>query len=79
MSGPCQHYYRASLGGQSAYSIEPSSVVYGRGALRELGDHARALGLHRVGVLTDVAVRLENAPRPIDRDDLSALFQDALG
>lgn len=57
VNGPCQHYYRASLGGESAYSIDPSSVVYGRGSLRELGDHARALGLRRVGVFTDAVVR----------------------
>jgi hydroxyacid-oxoacid transhydrogenase len=56
VSGPCQHFYRASLGGESAFSIDPASVVFGRGALRELGEHARAYGLRRVGVITDATV-----------------------
>lgn len=56
VSGPCQHFYRASLGGESAFSIDPASVVFGRGALGELGEHARAFGLRRVGVITDATV-----------------------
>jgi hydroxyacid-oxoacid transhydrogenase len=55
--GPCQHYYRASLGGESAFSIDPASVVFGRKALSELGEHAKALGLRRVALYTDQTVR----------------------
>ena len=57
MSGPCQHHYRASLGGEAAFSIDPSSVVFGRGSLAELGEHARAFGLRRVGLFTDRRIR----------------------
>lgn len=57
MIGPCQHYYRASLGGESAFSIDPASVVFGRKALSELGEHAKALGLRRVALYTDQTVR----------------------
>lgn len=57
MSGPCQHYYRASLGGETALLIDPSSVVFGRGSLAELGEHAKAFGLRRVGLFTDRTIR----------------------
>jgi len=57
VTGPCQHYYRASLGGESAFAIDPSAVVFGRGALRELGAHAKAAGLSRVTLFTDAQLR----------------------
>ena len=57
MTGPCQHYYRASLGGESAFAIDPAAVVFGRGALREVGAHAKAAGLRRVALFTDAQIR----------------------
>ena len=54
----CHHYYYALRdGGDSAFSIDASSVTFGRGAIRELGDNARALGLNRVALFTDKVVR----------------------
>jgi alcohol dehydrogenase class IV len=57
VSGPCQHYYRASLGGETALLIDPAAVVFGRGSLAELGEHAKAFGLRRVGLFTDRSIR----------------------
>lgn len=49
----CCHGYALAEGGESAFSIDPSAVVFGRGALAELGAHARALGACRVALFTD--------------------------
>jgi len=45
---------------ESAFSIEAPRIVFGRGALAELGDHARAFGLRRVALFTDA--RLAKGP-----------------
>lgn len=52
----CCHGYALTEGGDSAFSIDASSVVFGRGALAELGEHVRALSpspRHRVALFTD--------------------------
>lgn len=59
----CCHCYALTEGGDSAFSIDPASVVFGRGALGELGDHARALGVRRVALFTDATLaRLPHVP-----------------
>ena len=55
MSG-CRHEFLAELGHESVFTIDVSSIVFGRGAIAELGEHARALGMTRVGVFTDPRV-----------------------
>lgn len=52
----CWHYYASEAGHETAFSIEASRIVFGAGALDELGDHARALGLSRVALFTDRTV-----------------------
>ena len=42
-----------NCGHESAFAIEAPRIVFGRGALSELGDQARALGLRRVALFTD--------------------------
>ena len=49
----CWHYYAAAAGGESAFAIEAPRIVFGKGALAETGDHARALGMKRVALFTD--------------------------
>lgn len=56
MSGPCHHYFASASGGESSFSIDPAAVVFGRGSLAELGEHARALGMRRVALFTDARV-----------------------
>lgn len=48
----CWHYYAPGTG-ESAFSIEASRIVFGPGALLEVGDHARSLGCKRVALFTD--------------------------
>jgi hydroxyacid-oxoacid transhydrogenase len=49
----CCHYYAITEGHESAFAVDVSSIVFGPGALREAGEHARALGMKRAALLTD--------------------------
>ncbi len=49
----CCHYYAFTEHGDEIFSVDASAIKYGPGALREVGDDARGLGLRRVGVFTD--------------------------
>ena len=53
----CHHYFTATEGGDDAFVVDASRVVFGAGALAEAGDHAKALGMKRVAVFTDPGVR----------------------
>lgn len=39
--------------GDRAFSIDGTSVTFGAGCLSEAGDHARALGIRRIALMTD--------------------------
>ncbi len=52
----CWHYYLPEEGKEAAFSIDASRIVFGRGAVREVGEHARALGCARVALFTDPRV-----------------------
>ena len=53
----CHHYFTTTEGGDEAFVVDASRVVFGAGALAEAGDHAKALGMKRVAVFTDPGVR----------------------
>lgn len=53
MPGGCRHAHTAVAGGDEAFSIDASSIVFGRGALGEVGHHAAALQVRRVALFTD--------------------------
>ena len=61
---------------ESAFSLEASPTVFGSGALAELGDHAAALGLGRVALMTD-PVLTRSAHVDIARRSLHAAGIDA--
>src|SRR5438046_1035703 len=62
----CWHYYATGAGAadvatgagqrESAFTIDAARVLFGPGALAEVGEHARALGLRRIALFTDRAV-----------------------
>jgi alcohol dehydrogenase class IV len=52
----CCHGYAFAPGGEEAFAIDASAVTFGRGVLREAGDHLRALGCKRVAVFTDATL-----------------------
>ncbi|MGC2518329.1 MAG: hydroxyacid-oxoacid transhydrogenase [Burkholderiales bacterium] len=52
----CCHYYAITEGHESAYAVDISSIVFGPGVLKEVGEHARALGMKRAALFTDKRV-----------------------
>ena len=55
--GCCHHYFEPTEGGDLAFSVDVSSVTFGRGCLAEAGEVARALGIHRIALMTDKVLR----------------------
>ncbi len=53
----CRHLTAIAAGCDGAFTVDASRVTFGRGALIEVGDRARALGMRRVAVVTDARVR----------------------
>ena len=51
----CAHSWMVEAGGDGIFSIDASSLVFGRGALAEVGDHVKALApaAKRVALFTD--------------------------
>lgn len=49
----CCHYYAPSEGGDGAFALDASAITFGAGVLAEVGDHAAAIGLKRVALVTD--------------------------
>ena len=54
----CAHGFLADAGGDAAFAIDASNMVFGRGALGEVGDHVRASApsSRRVALFTDRVV-----------------------
>jgi alcohol dehydrogenase class IV len=52
----CAHGYVAAEGHEEIFSVDASSLTFGRGALREVGALAKGLGARRVALFTDRAV-----------------------
>jgi alcohol dehydrogenase class IV len=52
----CCHYFVPTDAGDTAFSVDVSSLVFGPGVLGELGDHGRSLGMKRVALFTDKTV-----------------------
>jgi hydroxyacid-oxoacid transhydrogenase len=55
--GCCHAYFAQSGAGDDAFTIDASTLTFGRGCLKEVADHAQALGMARVAVYTDRGVR----------------------
>lgn len=53
----CRHIVAAAAGCDTAFTVDASRVTFGRGALAEVGDRARALGMRRVALFTDARLR----------------------
>ena len=48
-----QIYYEEKAGNETVYTVAASAMKFGAGALAEIGDDARNLGMKRIGVFTD--------------------------
>lgn len=53
----CCHYYSDTQGGDNVFSVDMSAINFGHGALLEVGDEAKRLGLSRIAIFTDKTVR----------------------
>ena len=49
-------YFTPVAGGDRAFTLDATKVTFGRGAMAELGAHAKGLGMTRVGLFTDPRV-----------------------
>ena len=49
-------YYPLREGHESAFTVDVSRLLFGHGLLKELGSHARALGMKRLALFTDARV-----------------------
>ncbi|APR78774.1 Alcohol dehydrogenase [Minicystis rosea] len=80
----CCHGYALTEGGDHAFSIDASHVVFGRGALAELGEHVRALlanaSARRVALFTDATLsrlpHVEAARRSLEAAGLDVVVYD---
>ncbi len=52
----CHNYYVTTEGRESVFSVDISSISFGHGVLQEAGEHARALGMHRIALFTDKTI-----------------------
>ena len=52
----CHHYFELADGGDTAFSVDASSITFGRGCLAEAGAVARALGIKRIALMTDKGI-----------------------
>ena len=55
--GCCHHYFAQTADGDSAFTIDASTLTFGAGCLKEAGDQAKSRGLRKVGIYTDQGVR----------------------
>ncbi len=53
----CRHLAAHAAGCDTAFTVDASRVTFGRGALAEVGDRSRALGMQRVALVTDPRLR----------------------
>src|SRR5687768_692740 len=53
----CRHLAAIAAGCDTAFTVDASRVTFGQGALGEVGDRARALGMRRVALMTDPRLR----------------------
>ncbi len=50
---PCCEHYDLIDGNESAFRVDPQSLIFGPGCLDEIGTHAEALGMRRIVLFTD--------------------------
>lgn len=53
----CRHLAAHAAGCDTAFTVDASRITFGRGALLEVGDRARALGMRRIALFTDPRLR----------------------
>jgi hydroxyacid-oxoacid transhydrogenase len=66
--------------GDTAFSVDGTSVTFGAGCLGEAGDHARALGIRRIALMTDPHIaateHVDVVRRSLDAAGIDVAFYD---
>lgn len=66
--------------GDTAFSVDGTSVTFGAGCLAEAGDHARALGIRRIALMTDphlaATEHVDAVRRSLDAAGIEVAFYD---
>jgi|TARA_B100000959_G_scaffold45075_2_gene45623 alcohol dehydrogenase class IV len=70
----CCHHYQLSPGGDLLFAVDVSRLRYGVGAMNELGEEARLLGLKRLAIYTDARI----AQLPLFSEAMGALHSAGL-
>ena len=65
------NYYTASQGNDTVFHLNPPKIKFGRGALRELGFEAKALGMSKIALFTDPQI-VNLQPVTIAKNSLEA-------
>jgi hydroxyacid-oxoacid transhydrogenase len=67
---------------ETAFSVDVAAITFGRGALLEVGEHARALGMRRAALFTDARVGslhfVESARRSLLAANVDVVVYDAV-
>lgn len=78
----CRHLAAHAAGCDTAFTVDASRVTFGRGALAEVGDRARALGMRRVALFTDPRLRalpwFDEVARSLTTVGLETIVFDAI-
>ena len=78
----CGQLAAAAAGCETAFTVDSSRVTFGAGALAEVGERARALGLHRVALFTDPRLRalawFDEVARSLSASGLDVAVFDAV-
>jgi hydroxyacid-oxoacid transhydrogenase len=78
----CCHYPEALAGHETAFTIDSARVTFGRGALFEVGERAKALGMRRVMLFTDARLvalpHFERVLRALETSGLDVVRFDAV-
>lgn len=78
----CCQYPEALAGNETAFTIDSSRVTFGRGALAEVGERAKALGMRRVMLFTDrhlaALPHFERVLRSLEASGLDVVRFDAV-
>jgi len=74
-------YYDPAVGGDETFVIESPKIKFGVGSISELGDEAKALGMNRVALFTDIWVgalpHFANALASLKAAGLDVVIYDA--
>jgi len=71
-------YFAPTEGGDTVYTVAAAGMKFGAGALSEIGDDARAVGMSRVAMMTDANVAVTEAVKTVEQSLRTARLDVAI-